>query len=185
MLLRMQREIDREIVFAGRFLVVELQSGIPLYDAFVNIAKNYPSTGKYFIEIVHQVDLGTSLDDALNEAVELTPSPNFRKFLWQIVNSLKTGSDITTSLTAVIEQIQREQIIEVKRYGRKLNPLAMFYMIIAVIAPTLGTVMLVVLSSFISLEIDLAALLVIAVVLGFVQFMFLALIRSSRPAVDM
>jgi flagellar protein FlaJ len=183
-LLRMQREIDKEIVFAGRFLVIELQSGIPLYDAFINIAKNYPSTGKYFAEIVHQVDLGTPMEDALNEAVELTPSSNFRKFLWQIVNSLKTGSDITTSLTAAIDQIQKSQVIEIKKYGRKLNPLAMFYMMIAVIAPTLGITMLVVLSSFVSLQLNLTTLLLIAAALGFMQFMFLAVIKSSRPAVD-
>lgn len=184
-LIRIEKEIDREIVFAGRFLVIELQSGVPLYDAFINIAANYPSIGKYFAEIAHQIDLGTPIEEALNTAVELTPSANFRKLLWQIVNSLKTGSDVTSSLTTVIDQIQKEQVIAVKQYGRKLTPLAMFYMIIAIIAPTLGITMLVVLSSFIAIELDLAILLTIAGVLGFIQFLFLALLRSARPSIDL
>ncbi|MBW2966930.1 hypothetical protein KY362_00430, partial [Candidatus Woesearchaeota archaeon] len=33
-ILRVEREIDKEIVYAGRFLVIELESGIPIYDAF-------------------------------------------------------------------------------------------------------------------------------------------------------
>ena len=30
------KEIDSEIVFAGRFLIIELESGVPLYDSFKN-----------------------------------------------------------------------------------------------------------------------------------------------------
>ena len=40
MILKKQREIDSEIVFAGRFLIIEIESGVPLYDAFKNISKN-------------------------------------------------------------------------------------------------------------------------------------------------
>jgi flagellar protein FlaJ len=96
---------------------------------------------------------------------------------------LKTGSDISESLKAVVEQITREQIIEIQTYAKKLNPLAMFYMIIAVILPSLGITMLIVLSSFVSISLDLTILIAIAVMLGLLQLMFYAIIKSSRPAV--
>jgi flagellar protein FlaJ len=105
--------------------------------------------------------------------------------LWQILNSLRTGADISKSLSNILDQIAREQIIEVKEYGRKLNPLAMFFMVVAIILPSLGITMFIVLTTFISVNIDLAALLAIALVLGFIQFMFFSMIKSSRPAVEL
>ena len=181
---RKGKEITREIVFAGRHLIIELESGVPLYNSFINIAKNYEVIGKYFSEIVNKVDLGTSMEDALTEAIEFIPSDDFRRILWQILNSIRTGSDISKSLNLVLEQIAKEQTIEVSKYGRKLNPLAMFYMIIAVILPSLGITMLIVLSSFVELQLNLTIMIVIALFLGFIQFMFLSLIKFSRPAIE-
>ena len=179
-----EREIDKELVFAGRFLVIELESGVPLYNALVNVSKSYKEIGRAFAEIIEDVDLGATMEEAIEEEIKLTPSRNFRKLLWQVMNSLKTGADVTSSLNAVVEQITREQIIAVKEYGRKLNPLAMFYMMIAVIVPSLGVTMLIVLSSFLSYQLSLSFLLIIAFFVAFIQFMFVALVRSSRPSVE-
>ena len=182
-ILKKQREIDSEIVFAGRFLIIEIESGVPLYDAFKNISKNYEATGRHFSEIITKIDFGTEMEDALTEEINLTPSASFRKILWQIVNSQQTGADIGTSLKSVINNIAKEQIIQIKEYGRKLNPLAMFYMIIAVILPSIGITMFIVMTTFLSINIGLPVLLVISLILGFVQFMFLAMIKSSRPSI--
>lgn len=179
-----EKEIEKEIVFAGRFLVIELESGVPLYNSLVNVSKSYKTIGKSIREIIENIDLGATIEESIEEAIEMTPSEDFRKLLWQIMNSLKTGADVSKSLNAVVEQITREQIIAVKEYGRKLNPLAMFYMMIAVIVPSLGVAMLIVLSSFLAFEFGILALLVIAGFLAFVQFMFIALIRGSRPSVE-
>lgn len=184
-ILRKQREINSEIVFAGRFLIIELESGVPLYDSFRNVAKNYKAIGKYFSEIITKIDLGTQMETALNEAIEFTPSANFRKILWQIVNSQQTGADISTALKSVVNQITKEQLIEVQEYGRKLNPLAMFYMIIAVILPSIGITMFVILATFLELNLELSVLLTVSFFLGFIQFMFLAMIKSSRPSVEL
>jgi pilus assembly protein TadC len=177
-------EIDREIVFATRFLIIEIESGVPLYDCFINISKAYPYIGKTFKGVVESVNLGTSMDDAINEIVELTPSDNLRKVLWQILNTINTGADVTKPLNSVLEQIIKEQQIEIQEYGRKLNPMAMFYMMVAVILPSLGTTMIIIFSSFIGFKLGLAVMLTIAGLIGFMQFMFYAFIKSSRPAVE-
>jgi flagellar protein FlaJ len=179
-----EKDISKEIVFAGRFIIIELESGVPLYNAMVNVSKNYEVIGKYFKEITDKVDLGTSMEDALNEAVEFIPSNDFRKILWQIINSIRTGSDVAKSLYSAMEQITKDQITEVNKYGKKLNPLAMFYMIVAVILPSLGITMLIILSSFIQFELSLTILLSLAGFLGFVQFMFIAIVKFSRPAIE-
>ncbi len=183
-ILRKEKEINREIVFAGRFLIIEMRSGVPIYDALRNVSRSYETTGKYFKEIVDKVDLGIPMEDALNEQIEFTPSANFRKLLWQVLNSMNTGADISLSVGATIDQIAKEQVIEVREYGRKLNPLAMFYLIVAVIMPSIGLVMMIILASFMSIKLDLVSLFLISAGMAFLQFMFLALIRSSRPSVE-
>ena len=181
---KVAKEINKEIVFATRFIVIEIESGVPIYDAFINVSKVYTSIGIYFNSIIDKVNMGTSMEDAINEATEIVPSNDLRKILWQILNSIKTGADVTNALNSVLEQIIKNQKIAVEEYGRKLNPLAMFYMIIAVIVPSLGTTMLIIFSSFIGFKLRLAVLLTLTGLLGFIQFMFYAMIKSSRPAVE-
>jgi flagellar protein FlaJ len=164
--------------------MIEISAGVPMHKAFENIHLNYEVVGVYFGEIVSKIYLGTSIDDAVNEVLMFSPSPNLRRILWQLLNSIKTGSDLGPSLEVVINQIVKEQQVAVQEYGRKLNPLAMFYMMVAIIVPSLGTVMLVVLSSFLGLNISLVILLAIAGFVGFVQFMFLSVIKSTRPPIS-
>jgi flagellar protein FlaJ len=180
---RKRREIDAEILFAGRYLLIEFWSGVPVYDAIKSVSRNYGTISRYFAEIVEMVEAGVPLEDAIDEAIELTPSPRLRKLLWQVVNSLRTGADISNSLEAILSQIEREQMIEVKGYGRKLNSLALFYMMIAVILPALGGIMLVVVSSFTGLTVNISVLLAVVAFLAFVQLMFIQIIKTSRPAV--
>ena len=179
-----EKEISKEIVFAGRFIIIELESGVPLYNAMLNASKNFEVIGKYFKEITDRIDLGTSIEDSLNEAAEFIPSNDFRRILWQMINSIRTGSDIGKSLYSVIEQITKDQVTQINKYGKKLNPLAMFYMIVAVILPSLGMTMLIILSSFIQFQLSLTILIALACFLGFVQFMFIAMVKFSRPAIE-
>ncbi|MBI2655545.1 type II secretion system F family protein [Candidatus Woesearchaeota archaeon] len=181
---RKEKEISSEIVFAGRFIIIELESGVPLYNAMVNVSKNFRIIGQYFREITDKVDFGTSMEDAMNEAVEFVPSNDLRKILWQMINSIRTGSDISKSLYSVMDQITKDQINEVNKYGKKLNPLAMFYMIVAVILPSLGMTMLIILSSFIKFQLSLTVLIALAGFLGFVQFMFIGVVKMSRPPIE-
>lgn len=182
---KQEQEIDKDIVFAGRFLLIELSSGVPLYDALINVSKNYESIGKHMKKIIDRVEVGIPIEQAIDEVIEITPSANFRKLLWQIMNSLRTGSDVSRGLTAVIEQIAREQTIEVKNYAKKLNPMVMFYLIGAVIFPSLGITMLALVSSFLSLTLSIGTLIGIAMLVAMIQFVFLMTIKQSRPGVGL
>lgn len=180
-----KKEIDKEIVYVGKFLLIELSSGVSLFDALVSISQNFEAAGKFFKRIVDKTRMGTPMEAAINEAIDEAPSDNLKKVLWQINNSLQTGSDIASSLNLVLEQISQEQLIEIQQYGKKLNPLAMFYMMLAVIVPSLGITMLVVLSSLIKFTINLPILIGIALMIGVVQFMFINIIKTSRPSVEL
>ena len=174
-------DIDSEVVYAGRYLLVELSAGVPLFNALVNVSQSYPKIGRHIQDIIKRVEVGKPLDTAIDEVIEITPSANFRKMMWQVMNSLRTGADVSQALESITEQISKEQLIEFKSYERKLNPMVMFYLMIAVILPSLGITMLSLLSTFLGIRLSFGALIGVAIFLAFIQFMFLNIIRSSRP----
>ena len=178
---KMVNDIDSEVIYAGRYLLVEMSAGIPLFDALVNVSQSYPKVGRHIQDIIKRVEVGKPLDTAIDEVIEITPSVNFRKMMWQIMNSLRTGADVSQALESITEQISKEQLIEFKSYERKLNPMVMFYLMIAVILPSLGITMLSLLSTFLGIKLSFGALIGVAIFLAFIQFMFLNIIRSSRP----
>lgn len=185
LIMRMNKEIDREVVYAGKFLIVEINAGVTLYDALKTVAKNYPAIGEYLRTLINEVDLGTSIDEALNNAINTTTSKHFRQILWQILNAQQTGADVAQSLASVLDQIQRSQLIEAERYGKKLNPVAMFYLMMAVVIPSLGMVMAIIVASFMSIHISFLTLMLILGFFMFFQFMFVAIIKSMRPAIQL
>ncbi len=178
------REIDREIIYAGRFLLIELSAGVPLFDAIGNVAHSYKKIGKHFQDIIDRVEVGKPIEQALNEVIEITPSPDFRKLLAQISNSLRTGADVSVALESITDQITKEHLIKVKEYGKKINPLVMFYLLIAIIVPSLGVAMLALLSAFTGLTLNLGNLIGIAIITGLIQISFLSVILTNRPGVQ-
>ncbi|MBI5389611.1 type II secretion system F family protein [Candidatus Woesearchaeota archaeon] len=178
---RRRKEIESEVLFLGRYLLVKIDSGVPLYNAMIDASKSFGIGGKYMKEIVEDINLGVPLEDALDQAREYTPSPKFKWILSELIVSLKTGIDISDSLRAVLDQITREQLIEIKEYSRKLNALMMLYMVIATVLPSLGMTLLVVVFAFLSIDLTNTTIFIIIFALICLQFMFLAIIRSTRP----
>ncbi|MGV8171405.1 MAG: type II secretion system F family protein [Candidatus Woesearchaeota archaeon] len=176
-----EREIDKDVLFAGRFLLVKLNSGKPLINSLFEASESYGVAGDYFKEIVEDIKLGTSLEDALKKAYKTTPSKKFRKILFQINNALKIGVDVSQPLEATLEEISYEQFIEIQRYSKKLNSVTMFYLLAAVVAPSLGITIFSIVASMMSLKINLPIFLVILFFLSLLQLMFIGIIRSMRP----
>ncbi len=179
-----EREINQEILFAGRYLLVKLESGVPLFNALIDISQSYGVASKYMKEIVDEIQTGTSLEDALEQAREYNASKKFKRILWQIVTSLKTGVEVSTSLKHTLEGITEEQILEIKTYGKTLNSLMMFYMILGCVMPSLGVALFTIFATFLSLELTPGIMFFMGFMLAAVQFMFIIFIKGTRPMVN-
>ena len=182
-IIRRKKEIDNEIVFAAKHLIVEISSGIPLFDAIVGTTHGYGAVSDEMRKIVERVTFGEPLTHVLRDTAEKTPSPSLRRIVIQIATAVVSGANVARALESTVDQITKEQILEVKEYGQKLNPLIMFYLVIAVIFPSLGMIFIMILLSFVgkNISIPLVYLILVAILLGFVQYMFLAFVKSSRP----
>ncbi len=181
---RRGREIDEEVLFVGRYLLVKLESGQPLYNALIDCSKTRGISAKYLKEIVDDITAGKPIEQAIEYAWEFNSSEKFKRILFQILSALKTGTELAPVLRTTLKSLTYQQVLEVKEYGKKLNTYMMFYLIMACILPSLGVTMLVVFSSFIQLELGKSTLFVIIFFLCVVQMMFILIVKSSRPAVN-
>lgn len=184
MMRKREREINKEVLFAGRYLLVKMESGYPLFNTLIDASKSYGVCADYFKEIVDDINTGTPIEEALEATRECNPSDKFKRILWQIITALNTGADVAEPLRATLKTITAEQVLEVKAYSKKLNSLMMFYMVVACVLPSIGVTMFMIMSSFLQLEISSGHLFFLLFLLTVIQFSFISLIRATRPMVN-
>lgn len=183
---RKTKALEKELLFALRHLLIQVRSGIPLYDSMVTIAKGgYGVISEEFEQVTKQIHGGTPVVEALDQMAVRNPSEYFRRAIWQISNAMKAGAEISDILSETVSDLSKEQRISIRKYGSELNPLALMYMMLTVILPALGITFLIILSSFAGIqtlvnEWFFGGILGLLVIL---QFMFLGLIKTKRPVV--
>jgi archaeal flagellar protein FlaJ len=182
---RRKKEIDQEVIFVGRYLLIKLYSGRPLLNALAETSKSRGVTAAYVREIVHDINTGTPIETALKNAIEYSPSEKFSKILFYLNNALKIGVDVTKPLSSILDELTVQEELEVKKYGKKLNTLVIFYMVAAVVLPSLGISLFMVMANFVNFSIGIRGLLVITLFIGILQFIFISLFRSIRPMVEL
>jgi len=153
--------------------------------ALEDTTKSYGVASKYIKEIIDDVDTGNSIEDALQKAMVYSPSEKFRKILFHVNNALKLGIDVTKPLSSVLDEIAKEQEIEIKRYGKKLNTLIIFYMLVAIVIPSIGMTLFIIISSFINFTLGLSHFLLAVSFLILMEVFFISIFKSVRPSVNM
>jgi archaeal flagellar protein FlaJ len=179
------KKLDSDLLGALRAIMIQLNSGVPLFETLVITSKQqFGELSKEFKIVVDEISAGTPQIDALERMALRNPSPYFRRALWQIINAMKEGSVINSVIENIIINLNKEQIVQIEKYGSQLSPIAMFYMMGAVIMPALGIIFLVVIVSFVPLdEVIVKGLFwgLLGVVL-FIQFVFTGIIKTKRPS---
>jgi len=183
--LEKQRDIERNLLPVLQDMIVQLNSGVPIFRIMNNIAEsNYGQVRDEFNKIVKEINSGVSQIEAIEKYAKLNTSPYFRRILWQISNGMRAGSDMSIVINESMKNLAEEQTIQIQSYGSKLNPLIMFYMLIAIILPSLGITFLIIISSLIGISEKIIQLIffMIFVFVIFMQIMFIGLIKSRRPS---
>ncbi len=180
---RRTRALEENLIPALRHLLIEIRSGVPLFHSMNAVTEGYGATSDEFRKIVRQINTGEKETTAISEATRRNPSFAFRRSLWQISNALKAGSDLGQAMEAIVDDLTKEQITNIRRYGQELNPFTMIYMVAAVIMPSLGITFLVIITSFTGAVIPkLIFPLILGGLLAF-QLFFMNFVSSKRPPV--
>jgi len=181
---RREKDIEKNLIFGLEDILIQLSSGIPLFDILTNISmSNYGELSSEFKKAVKRIGAGEPEAEVLADLSAKSHSVFLKRTLWQISNGLNSGSDMSSIIRENIKMLNEEQMIQIQNYGNKLNPLIMMYMLISVIVPALSVSFMTVVASMIGLEKNLTMGLFFGLfifVLLF-QIMFLGMIKSKRP----
>lgn len=182
---RKVKDLEKNLLFALRHLLIQVKSGVSLFDAMVSVSRgNYGLVSKEFEKCTKNIATGKPEIDALEELSLKNPSLFFRRTIWQLANAMRAGADVGDALSVLVENLSNEQRVAIRRYGSQLNPLALIYMMIAVIIPTLGITFLFILSSFTGFAVSEAIFYLLLIFLAIFQFSFIGMVKSRRPPVE-
>jgi len=180
---RREKEIDMDLDYMLKDMEIQLTAGMPLFNSIENIAEgNYGACSAVCQDIVKEVESGNSIKDVLNEYGIISASAYLRRTLWQISNAIQTGSNVKNALEAISVELQREKENRIERYGKELSLWGLIYMLMVIVAPSMGITLLLIMSSFLGgsyITENTFWLILGMLMLG--QIFFLYLIRGKRP----
>ena len=184
-----RQEIESDLIYTVRHFLLRMECGGSLLNALEDTSKLNTISAKYFGEVIHDINIGSPIEDAIDYAIKFTPSDRFKELMNVVKNSLKTGSDVKKSIKSNLDEMANDKILEIKAYGKKLSPLSMFYMILGTIVPSIGASVFVIAStffpSFLEGNIAQAILIFFSALLIIGQIGFYLMFKSIRPLVSL
>ena len=178
-------QIDRHLLFALKDLLLQISSGVSLYNAIINVATSgYGIVSDEFKKVAKNVKTGMALNTALERLAVESSSEYMRRTIWQIVNTLKAGASLKGALQSIISELAVTQHTKIKNYSQELNLWSLIYMLFAVAIPTIGSTMLVILSSFAGIGVSKGTFIVFIVFCFFIQIALIGFVKTRRPAVN-
>jgi Flp pilus assembly protein TadB len=179
---RKAEEIDSNLLFAIRHLVVQTSAGVPLFDAISSASSGYGRVSDEFSRIVTQVNGGKDLADTLEASAERSSSVYYRRIMWQVSNSARAGYATADILTDLMAYLTQDQTTRLKKFGSELNILSIFYLSMCIILPTFGLIFIIIMSSFSLIVPNTTTLSLIIFFVALFNLIFLGMIKSRRPA---
>jgi flagellar protein FlaJ len=175
---------SKDLLFALREIMMDVNSGVPLFDAMKNVAEaDYGYVTRDFEWVVKQIESGVPQRTALRSLALKTESEYLKRALWQIVNALETGSSMGNALPGIVQSLEENTYREIKNYSSNLNFLMLIYMLSAAVAPSLGITFLVLLSAFSSMGVTVESVAGLVASSALLQIVLIGYMTSTRPEI--
>jgi len=176
--------VDQELLFALRTMLIQLSSGISLFESMKGISKStYGQVSTEFAMVVRDVNSGMSETEALEKLAFKTKSEVLKKTIWQVITTMRSGGSIVNALSSQVDALVAQQVDAIKAYAAELTLWTLVYLIIAAALPSLGITFLVIASSIGGSGIGPEAVTLIVMLSLTVQVAMILLIRSKVPKV--
>jgi flagellar protein FlaJ len=177
--------INKNLVFVLKDMLLQVSSGVSLYNSMINIANSdYGEVSREFEKAVKRMDSGMSVENALEQLAVESKSEYLRRTVWLILSTIKAGASLRGALKSIINDLSRDQRSNIRSYAQELNMWSLIYMLFAVAIPTIGITFLIILSSFAGMGITEITLLMFISMAIIVQFVMIGFVKSRRPVVE-
>lgn len=175
---------SKDLLFALREIMIDVNSGVPLFDAMKNVAcADYGYISRDFEMAVRQIERGVSQLEALRNLALSSESEYFKRAIWQIVNALETGSSMGTALPGIVQSLENHLFREIKDYSANLNFLMLIYMLTAAVVPSMGITFMVLLSAFSELGVTMQTVAMLVGASAIAQIVLMGYMGSTRPEI--
>lgn len=174
--------VDRDLIYALKDLMLQISSGVSLYNAMVNVSRSgYGNVSEEFAKVVQDVSTGEAQDKALEKMALRTESEFLRRTIWQIVTALKAGASLQGALASVLLALHQYQSQNVRAYIQELNLWILLYIMVAVAIPSLGITLLVILSTFGGMGVNEGFIIMLLVACFAGEFALIEFVKVRRP----
>jgi len=175
---------DRMLLHVLREMWIESTSGVPLYSMLVNVSRgDYGNISDDLREAVRDITAGERDILALEKIAKKTRSEGFKRVLWHITSSMRTGIGLTAALDSALKVMTAEQTRAVKEYGSSLNFYLLLYLLFAAVIPAITITFVSLLSSFGVFAISFDLLVGLVVGSAVFQFILIGFMRVGRPEI--
>lgn len=173
---------NKDLLYALREMIIDIDGGVPLFDSMKNIsAAGYGYISIDFEWVVRQVESGVPEREALKQLALKTESEFLKRAAWQMVNALESGAKMSDALEGIALAVENYLLREIKNYSSNLNFLLLIYMLVGVVAPSLGITFMILLSAFSGLGVTMESVMVLIVCTSIFQVIMIGYMASTRP----
>ena len=174
--------IEKNFLYALRHMLIQVKGGTPVFNSMVSVSEaGYGEISNEFLRVVREINTGKSMTDTLERMALRNPSIYLRRMIWQMVNALRTGSDMGKTLEVILKQFTAEQRVLIQKFAKELGPWAMMYMMVTVVFPTLGITLFLIISSLSSLQLNDTVLFSFVGISIVIQYFFIQFLKTKRP----
>lgn len=173
---------NKDLLYALREMIIDIDGGVPLFDAMKNIsAAGYGYVSADFEAVVRQIESGVAERDALKQLALKTDSEFLKRAAWQMVNALESGAKMSDALEGIAIAVENYLFREIKNYSNNLNFLLLIYMLVGVVMPSLGITFMILLSAFSGVGVTMDTVIVLIVCTSIFQLVMIGYMASTRP----
>jgi len=175
---------DKQLVHVLRDMWIQSTSGVALYNILQNISKaDYGAVSDDFQIAVREISAGERDVTALERVATNTKSEAFKRVLWHIIASMRTGVGLTTALESAVNVLEADLRRAVREYGSSLNFYLLIYLLFAAVIPAILITFLSMLSIFGVFSLSIEVLSAAVVLFIFLQFVVIGMMRVGRPEI--
>ncbi|MDP8012736.1 MAG: type II secretion system F family protein [Nanoarchaeota archaeon] len=180
---RRQAQIEEKLVFAMRDIMIKVRSGVSLFNAILDVsAGDYGLVSEEFKIVVEEIESGIAQETALENLSRRTSSQVFRRSIDILTNAMRSGSDVAGTLGLINDMLVKKQQSDMISYAAELTPFSMAFMLVAIVFPSLGMSVFIILGSMLHINV-IIFIYILPVFLVVFQVFFVGLVKSRRPAI--
>lgn len=174
---------DRKLIHMLRDMWVQSTSGVLLYDILKNVSEgDYGVVSDDLRTAVREISAGERDIVVLEKISTTTRSEAFKRAIWHMTASMRTGVSISIALDSVLSAMTAERYRAVKEYSVMLNFYLLLYLLFAAVVPALTT-FLALISIFGIFTVSFELLIAVVVLSILFQIILIGFMRVGRPEV--